>query len=214
MGYRQFWLTSKTKVENIWEKQWENYVCFASMEFQNDFQHWNVQLVNPIVAHKYKSLLHQLNKYFVFNWDTMSADEAKAFYDKTTFSGEYEKNNDHVAFLITWKDSSFFNNTTLRLFFLTLLRIGQETPWILDHWTVEKGFEDLCLWSAKCTHNPKFRKLRGPFTDNNSGHLITCHSDITRYPSIETCIMYLCANTNASIHTCTHNILKGNRNND
>lgn len=214
MGYQQFWLTSKTKVENIWEKKWENYVCFASMNFQNDFRHWNVQLVNPEVADKYKSLLKLMSEYFVFDWDTMSADEAKAFYGKTAFSQHYKKNSEHVAFLITWKDSSFFNNKTLRLFFLTLLRIGQETPWILDHWTVEKGFEDLCLWSAKCNNDSKFRKLKGPFSDNNSGHLITWNSDINRYPSIETCIMYLCANENVGIHNCTHTILKGNRNND
>lgn len=214
MGYQQFWLTSKTKMENIWEKKWENSVCFASLKFQNDFQHWNVQLVHPEVVDKYKSLLNLLSEYFVFNWSVMSSDEAKAFYSKTPYQQHYDGNSDHVAFLITWKDSSFFNNKTLRLFFLTLLRIGQETPWILDHWTVEKGFQDLCLWSANCYHNRKYRKLSGPFAENNSGHLITWNNDITRYPSLETCIMYLCATEYSGIHQCAHNILKGNRKHD
>lgn len=214
MRYQQFWLTSKTKVKNIWERQWENYVCFASLSFQNDYRHYNIQLVHPEVVDKYVELLKLLEQYLVFTWEKLEQETTKQFYEKTSFGkAKYAVDEGHVGFLIIWKDSSFFNNYKLRLFFLTLIRIGQESPWVLSHWEVQKGFEDICKWSAECHNERELRDLSGPFSSVSSGHLVTWHSGITRYPSIETVIFYL-LNKEDSIHHCTHTILKGNTYND
>lgn len=218
MGYQQFWHTSKSKVKNPLETvEWENYVCFANLKFQNDLQHWNVQLIHPDIVDKYLSVLDLLFSYFKCSNYSITNQVAVNFYKNKT--KHYKTVSEslaggHIVFLTTWEDISFFNNYKLRLFFLTILRIGQESPWVLYHWKPEEGFEGLCKWSAVCNNDHKLRKvIDAPFTDNNSGHLLAWHNDVKRFPSIETCIFHL-LNKDDSIHNCTHNLLKGSRYND
>lgn len=213
MAYQQFWVSSKTKVDNLWERKWTSMVCFSTLEFQNALQHHNVQLVHPEVVDKYKAVIELMQQYFQFTCEELSKEQKDKFYNNCTNNCEtIFKYPDHVAFYFTWKDSSFYTRNKLRLFFLTILRIGQESPWVLQHWDVKSGFEGLCEWSAKCNRESRYRQdLEAPFAENNSGHLLAWSGGVSRYPSIETCIIQLVIDAYTSIHTCTENLLKGNK---